>query len=279
MGTMRWSMVWAAAVVMSVPAVAFEFSGRVVGFDSVPLAGVSAGMECLSLSDTTGADGLFVLSDDTRIAGRHTRWAPQAGRAESARIWYDLQGRTVASDCACLRDAGARGVRFVQAEATTRAAPVGPTAALLSDAACTGDTVVTFSGEGYVSQTVTVDGNGSTGVTVVMHVAGQHDIPVAEAYRLYQMLSQDPGFTVIDIRTPSEFASGHIPGAINIDYYAADFATQLDALPKGRVYLVHCRSGSRSGSSMPTFDALGFQVYYNMLGGMNAWTGAGYPVE
>lgn len=66
------------------------------------------------------------------------------------------------------------------------------------------------------------------------------------------------GAVVIDVRTPSEFASGHLEGAINIDVQADDFAQRLSALdPAGR-YLVYCRSGNRSAVAVSIMRSLGF---------------------
>src|SRR3990172_7032601 len=61
------------------------------------------------------------------------------------------------------------------------------------------------------------------------------------------------GTVVLDLRTPDEFASGHITGAVNIDFYATDFADQIGALDRGARYVVYCRSGNRSGEAMDLF--------------------------
>ena len=63
---------------------------------------------------------------------------------------------------------------------------------------------------------------------------------------------------VIDVRTPAEFASGHLEGAVNIDVQAPDFADQVSRLdPAGR-YLVYCRSGNRSAVAVAMMADLGF---------------------
>ncbi len=84
---------------------------------------------------------------------------------------------------------------------------------------------------------------------------------------------------VLDIRTPKEFAEGHIKGALNIDFYAKDFAEKLAELDTSKEYLLHCRSGGRSGRSLPTFDKLGFEKILHLDGGMNAWVEAGLPTQ
>ena len=64
--------------------------------------------------------------------------------------------------------------------------------------------------------------------------------------------------TVVDVRTPAEYAAGHIAGAQNIDVQAADFGARIAALDKKAPYLVYCRSGSRSGIAAATMAAAGF---------------------
>jgi rhodanese-related sulfurtransferase len=83
---------------------------------------------------------------------------------------------------------------------------------------------------------------------------------------------------VLDVRTPDEFASGHLSGASNIDFYASDFKAQIDALDKSATYVVYCHSGNRSGQATTIMKDLGFQTVYNVEGGINAWEQAGLPV-
>lgn len=105
------------------------------------------------------------------------------------------------------------------------------------------------------------------------------NIDAKEAYKLIQENLNNDDFVIIDIRTPSEFNSGHIKGAMNIDYYNSYFSENLNALDKNKTYLVYCRSGHRSGNSMQNFRQLKFKLTYNMLGGINSWKSEGFPVE
>jgi phage shock protein E len=63
---------------------------------------------------------------------------------------------------------------------------------------------------------------------------------------------------VIDVRTPTEFAAGHIAGARNIDVEAADFGSRIASLDKKASYLVYCRSGRRSAIAADQMAAAGF---------------------
>ncbi len=84
---------------------------------------------------------------------------------------------------------------------------------------------------------------------------------------------------VLDIRTPEEFASGHIAGAINVDYYAPDFEAQLRELDLTVPYVMYCNSGNRSSNALPLMDSIGFAEVYELDGGIQAWYSAGNPAE
>lgn len=84
--------------------------------------------------------------------------------------------------------------------------------------------------------------------------------------------------SLIDIRTPEEFAQGRLAGAQLMDFYAPDFAEKLGKLDKNAKYLIYCRSGRRSASALETMSALGFREARDIAGGINAWSAAGYPV-
>lgn len=64
--------------------------------------------------------------------------------------------------------------------------------------------------------------------------------------------------TVIDVRTPQEFAEGHVKGARNIDVEAADFETRIEALDPADSYLVYCHSGRRSAIAAEAMHQAGF---------------------
>lgn len=88
----------------------------------------------------------------------------------------------------------------------------------------------------------------------------------------------EAGTVVLDIRTPEEFADGRVEGALNIDFYAADFADRIAALDRNATYVVYCRSDSRSGQAMDLFRDLGFAAVHEIDGGILSWIQAGLPV-
>lgn len=75
---------------------------------------------------------------------------------------------------------------------------------------------------------------------------------------------------VIDVRTPEEFAVGHIPGAKLMPLQVID--GMLSELDKKEEYLVVCRSGNRSAEASAILADNGFESIYNMTGGMSEWT-------
>ena len=83
---------------------------------------------------------------------------------------------------------------------------------------------------------------------------------------------------VLDVRTPREYAAGHIAGAELIDYSAPDFEKRLNALDKTKTLLVHCAAGGRSTKSLKLLQKLKFQSVVHLDGGLNAWLKAGKPV-
>lgn len=84
------------------------------------------------------------------------------------------------------------------------------------------------------------------------------------------------GATVIDVRTPEEFATGHLRGATNIDVQAADFHERVGDLDKDASYVLYCRSGSRAGAAADMMMDMGFTEVVN-AGGYDTLAAAGLP--
>jgi rhodanese-related sulfurtransferase len=82
---------------------------------------------------------------------------------------------------------------------------------------------------------------------------------------------------VIDVRTPGEYAGGHVPGAINIPHMSVVSRKGELATDKELVFI--CQMGQRSALACEFAAALGFENLYNVEGGTEAWIKAGYAVE
>ena len=108
--------------------------------------------------------------------------------------------------------------------------------------------------------------------------------PSAKAYKdvdveQFDKLRADKKNVVLDVRTKEEFAAGHIPGAVNLDYSSPDFEKKVGELDKGKTYLVHCAAGGRSARACDKMSKLEFTNCFNLSGGFRAWEKAGKPVE
>lgn len=71
------------------------------------------------------------------------------------------------------------------------------------------------------------------------------------------------GTIIIDVRTPGEFAGGHLEGALNIDVQSPDFAAQVSQLDPTKDYFIYCRSGNRSGQAISQMSNMGFTSMIN----------------
>lgn len=83
---------------------------------------------------------------------------------------------------------------------------------------------------------------------------------------------------LLDVRTPEEYASGHLDGAININYNDPGFADAISKLDHSKTALVYCLSGGRSGSSVAILSKAGFSKIYNLTGGIMKWSAEGLPL-
>jgi phage shock protein E len=88
----------------------------------------------------------------------------------------------------------------------------------------------------------------------------------------------DTSVVVLDVRTPGEFQSGHIQGAINVDYEGLNFEGEVNKLDKAKTYAVYCRSGRRSGLATEVMAKNGFTSVFNLNGGIIDWQSAGKPL-
>jgi len=94
------------------------------------------------------------------------------------------------------------------------------------------------------------------------------------------LMKNKPGVLVLDVRTPDEFAEGHIAGAKNLDFLGDDFEKGLATLPTDRPVIIHCAAGGRSAKAVAKIEALKLPVQIlHLKSGFNGWKAAGKPVE
>ena len=121
-------------------------------------------------------------------------------------------------------------------------------------------------------------GSGTATVDAPTQTQSIELINPADADQLLEDNSGSGDFVILDIRTPEEFNAGRIAGSINIDFYEANFASELDKLDKDKTYFVYCNSGNRSGTAMGTMRDLGFVDVYDLDGGIQAWYNSGFDI-
>lgn len=78
----------------------------------------------------------------------------------------------------------------------------------------------------------------------------------------------EKGATLVDVRSPEEYAEGHIEGAVNIP--VGDIARRAGEIPKDKPVVVYCRSGVRSARAAGALKAAGYTQVYD-LGAMGRW--------
>jgi rhodanese-related sulfurtransferase len=81
---------------------------------------------------------------------------------------------------------------------------------------------------------------------------------------------------VLDVRTPQEYAEGHVPGAVNVPY--DQLPSRLAEVPKDKDVVLYCKSGRRAGIAADVLAANGYTRLSHLEGDMNAWVEKGRPI-
>lgn len=98
-----------------------------------------------------------------------------------------------------------------------------------------------------------------------------------EATAFAEKIKQVPQAVILDVRTPEEFAKGHLINALNFDWNGNIFEQQLEQLDKTKPVFVYCLSGGRSSSAANKMRKEGFKDVYELNGGIMKWRGANLP--
>ena len=91
-----------------------------------------------------------------------------------------------------------------------------------------------------------------------------------------KLIEKGPDLIILDVRTQSEYESGHIEKAILIPL--AELPSRLNELNPEDELLVYCRTGNRSSQAVEILEANGFEKIYHLANGISEWTNSGYPV-
>jgi rhodanese-related sulfurtransferase len=100
---------------------------------------------------------------------------------------------------------------------------------------------------------------------------------ISQQALLARQAKGDSSLFVLDVRTPQEFAAGHVPGAVNIPY--DQVASQLGEIPKDKDVVLYCKSGRRAGLAADVLAANGYTKLEHLQGDIQAWLQDGRPVE
>ena len=102
------------------------------------------------------------------------------------------------------------------------------------------------------------------------------DVDAAQFQRLIVELD---GALLLDVRTPEEWAQGHLAGAAHKDYWGDDdFDAAMNSIPRDRPVLVYCAGGGRSGFTAEELNKAGHLEVYNLEDGITGWQDAGLQV-
>ncbi len=91
-----------------------------------------------------------------------------------------------------------------------------------------------------------------------------------------EKITATPNAQIIDVRTPQEFAAGHLDNAININWLGDYFEENAKKLDKTKPIFVYCKTNNRSPRAAEKLEELGFTTIYNMQGGLLKWDAEGF---
>lgn len=99
-----------------------------------------------------------------------------------------------------------------------------------------------------------------------------------DAFEYIKINRGNNNFVILDIRTPGEFAEGHIEGAININFRADNFTSEMDKLDKNKTYFMYCRTGNRSYDAVNIMARLNFRSILRLSDDITGWKAAVLPL-
>lgn len=110
-------------------------------------------------------------------------------------------------------------------------------------------------------------------------IQAQSGINSVNSTEVASLIQKNKKLVILDVRTPSEYAQGHLANSINIDVNQPDVKDRLEKLDKNASYLVYCRTKNRSGVVANYMIQNGFTSVYQMMDGITGWNMNNLPVE
>ena len=111
---------------------------------------------------------------------------------------------------------------------------------------------------------------------IIVNAQKIQEINSADAYK---MMLKNKSIVILDVRTPGEFAIGHLKGAVNIDVHQPDAFSRINNLDKNATYLVYCRTRNRSGAAVNSMVQTNFKNVYQITDGIVGWNMNKLPLE
>jgi rhodanese-related sulfurtransferase len=102
-------------------------------------------------------------------------------------------------------------------------------------------------------------------------------VPVSQEALLERQQKADEATYVLDVRSPEEYASGHVPGAVNIPY--DQIASRIAEVPRDQDVVLYCKSGRRAGIAAEVLAGQGYTRLQHLEGDIVAWVDKGRPVD
>jgi rhodanese-related sulfurtransferase len=119
------------------------------------------------------------------------------------------------------------------------------------------------------------------GLTVILFFTACQDSSTAQEIHLltrqeFHDVTAKKDVQLVDVRTPAEFATGHLENALNINMIETDFITQVEKLDLEKPIYVYCQSGKRSAKAALILRDVGFKEINDMQGGYSHWESEGF---
>jgi hypothetical protein len=105
------------------------------------------------------------------------------------------------------------------------------------------------------------------------------DIESVSPTAFSKIIDTDPSIVRLDVRTPAEYAEGHIAGSLNVDVTSPDFVQRVQQqVPKGKTIALYCRSGRRSKMAAAQLLKQGYKII-ELESGILGWMSQQLPVS
>jgi len=113
-------------------------------------------------------------------------------------------------------------------------------------------------------------------LTGVVHAA---DVPTVTPADLASQIATNHPPIILDVRSPEEFSSGHVPGAINVAHTAIESNMNQLSAHRDQDIVVYCVSGKRAGIALQWLKSHGFSRLWHLEGDYSGWVKEGHEVE